>query len=530
MSIYAKVAAGVPQSEPIPGREAEMERNAAGGYVFTLDVWDRLDRFLILGTEGGTYYAGVREHTQQAIRSLDEALQADPLRVVARAAQISREGRGIRNDAAIFALAKALKCGSLEARRAAAEQVPVVCRIGTHLFQLAADLEALGGWGRLTKRAVAAWYETMPPDRLAYQLVKYRQRDGWAHRDLLRLSHPTAVGPNAGLLAWVAGKGGALSGIVHGYLQVQAATDPKVVAKLVREYDLPRETIPPEFLKNAVVWEALLERMPLTAMIRNLATMTRVGLLEPMSAGAGQVVSALGDSERLRKSRVHPMALYLALRTYAAGRGVRSRESTWEPNQRIVDALQDAFYGSFRNLPPTGKTVLVGVDVSGSMSAPISGMVGVTAGMAAAAQALVLQRTEPNFEVIGWDTRMVPLRITEHTRLSDIEKQVGAGGGTDMSVPYRVAQGLPVSLSGVIVLTDNETWAGQTHASMELDNLRRRNGHPVMNVNVAMTATRGGADPKDAGTLQVVGFDQTVPEAVRRFLGDSAPTVEEGDG
>ena len=98
-----------------------------------------------------------------------------------------------------------------------------------------------------------------------------------------------------------------------------------------------------------------------------------------------------------------------------------------------------------------------------------------------------------------------------------------------MGVPYRVAQGLPGGLDGVIVLTDNETWAGQTHASMELDKLRRRDGRPVMNVNVAMTATRGGGDPRDAGTLQVVGFDQTVPEAVRRFLGDTAPTEAVGE-
>jgi len=46
-----------PQSEPIPG--SDQVENDAGGYVYSLDDWKRLDRFLILGSEGGTYY--VRE-------------------------------------------------------------------------------------------------------------------------------------------------------------------------------------------------------------------------------------------------------------------------------------------------------------------------------------------------------------------------------------------------------------------------------------------------------------------------------------
>lgn len=49
------------QSEPIPG-SAQLP-NSAGGFAWTLDRWSRLDRFLVLGTEGGTYYVGERELT-----------------------------------------------------------------------------------------------------------------------------------------------------------------------------------------------------------------------------------------------------------------------------------------------------------------------------------------------------------------------------------------------------------------------------------------------------------------------------------
>ena len=35
-------------------------RNSNSGYSWQVDDWTRLDRFLILGAEGGTYYIGER--------------------------------------------------------------------------------------------------------------------------------------------------------------------------------------------------------------------------------------------------------------------------------------------------------------------------------------------------------------------------------------------------------------------------------------------------------------------------------------
>ena len=52
-----------PQSEPIPG--ADQVRNSAGGVAWAVDDWTRLRRFLILGSEGGSDYAGERELTRE---------------------------------------------------------------------------------------------------------------------------------------------------------------------------------------------------------------------------------------------------------------------------------------------------------------------------------------------------------------------------------------------------------------------------------------------------------------------------------
>ena len=60
----------------------------------------------------------------------------------------------------------------------------------THLFQFAAFVEGFRGWGRSLRRAIGGWYAAPSPESLAYQAVKYRQREGMTHRDLLRLAHP----------------------------------------------------------------------------------------------------------------------------------------------------------------------------------------------------------------------------------------------------------------------------------------------------------------------------------------------------
>ena len=66
-----------PQTCPVPGREAEMSKNAAGGYAFDLDDWALLDRFLILGTEGGTYYTDEHELTVASAVAVESCVKAD---------------------------------------------------------------------------------------------------------------------------------------------------------------------------------------------------------------------------------------------------------------------------------------------------------------------------------------------------------------------------------------------------------------------------------------------------------------------
>src|SRR5579884_4132546 len=124
-----------PQSEPIPG--SSQVANSSGGFSFAVDDWVRLDRFLVLGTEGGSYYATERELTIDNAQAVQRCIHADGLRTVNRIVEISEAGRASTNDPAIFALAMAASLGSAATKAAALAALPRVCRTGTHLFQFA---------------------------------------------------------------------------------------------------------------------------------------------------------------------------------------------------------------------------------------------------------------------------------------------------------------------------------------------------------------------------------------------------------
>jgi 60 kDa SS-A/Ro ribonucleoprotein len=529
-----------PQSEPIPG--TTQVPNSAGGYAWPVDKWTRLDRFLVLGSEGGTYYIGERQLTQENALSVVECLAEDGPRVVRRVAELSTGGRAPKNDPALFALAIAAGLGDAGTKAAVWEALPLVARTGTHLFHWLQYMKAFRGWGRSVRRAVARWYTAKPPRELAYQVLKYPSRDGWAHRDALRLAHPKAPSVSHDLVFRYATKGwdGVLElegvgdlDVVQTFEAVQVLKHqaPADAARTIARHQLTREMLPTELLTHAVVWEALLERMPLTAMIRNLGVMSKVGLLVPMSAAVRAVVGRLGDRAALRAARIHPVGLLAALKTYAQGRGVKG-SGKWSPVPQVVDALDAAFYLAFENAPSTGKRVLLALDVSGSMDARILGMDHLSCREGSAAMALVTAAREPEHRFVaftagpyrsrfaGYGSGLTPLAISPRQRLDDVLRATNGlpFGGTDCALPMTEAakHRWPVDL--FVVYTDSETWAGQVHPAQALRQYRERMGLPAKLVVVGMASNGFSiADPNDAGMLDVVGFDTATPQVLADF-------------
>jgi 60 kDa SS-A/Ro ribonucleoprotein len=454
---------------------------------------------------------------------------------VRRAIDISVAGRAPKQDAAIFALAMCAGWGNDDARRLAlSEGLPKVCRTASHVLQFAAYIEQFRGWGRGLRRAIAAWHNAKPVDELAYQVVKYQNRHDWANRDLLRLAHPIADGDaRHALYQWMLGKskGDALGDdvahnqalhLVWAFERAKTMTSAKAddMAAFVLEHKLPREAVPTDWLREPAVWAALLEDMPMTALIRNLATMTRLGLVTPKGNATDKVIAQLDDTVRLRQARVHPIAVLAALTTYRAGRGARGKHE-WKPVQAVVDALDRAFYASFGNLRAAGRRTLIGLDVSGSMThGTVAGVPGLTPRVAACAMSMVHVAVEDRCAVMAFSESFVPFALMRGEKLESVVARADAlpFAGTDCALPMLYALERRLEIDTFIVYTDNETWFGQVHPDEALRAYRVKSGIPAKLIVVGMTATEFTiADPNDAGMLDVVGFDTATPNLIADF-------------
>ena len=545
-------ATETPQSLPIPGRD--MVANNAGGFVFKLDEWKQLDRFLILGSEGGTFYVSEKKLTAENANKVLLLLQKDGLKVVAKTVEMLTSGRAPKPDTAIFVLALAAAKGDDATRKAALAAVPSALKTGTQLLKFVDTVNELRGWGRGLKKAIQLWFKGRKAETLALQLVKYKQREGWSMKDVLRLAKPVpaddvqgklfgwtakrdnaawakapvAPGDKALDFVWAAEQASGLRLVAENADTAEAKAilaeanqaSVKKLVDLIVTYRLPREALPTEALNRAEVWEALLQEMPMTAMIRNLGTMSKIGLLKPLSDAEKLVAGRLTDAARLRGAKVHPIQVLSALRTYSSGRGVRSA-ATWTASSKIIESLDEAFELSFGAVEPAGTRHLLGLDVSASMTGgEIAGVPGLTPNVASAALAIVTARTEPWTAIMGFDEGIRELGVTAKDSIVDATKKVSAinGGGTDAALPMIWALQNKIQVDTFVVLTDSETWAGKIQPVQALEKYRQATGIGAKLIVVGMTSTGFTiADPNDAGMLDVVGFDGATPAFMAKF-------------
>lgn len=501
-------------------------RNNAGGYTFTASNIARLQRFLTLGVTG-TYYVGEATIAHDNADVVLEFARTDPTTLVEQIKQVSLQGRAPRHNPALFALAAAASIADEDGRRLALAAVPHVVRTGTHLFQFVGYARQFRGWGRGMARAVRDWYLDKTVEDLAYQLAKYRQREGWTHRDLLRLSHPLTAEPaRRALFDWVCGRDAPLAGLcaVEGLTRARTAP-PADIPGLVREFRLSWEMLPDRCLTDRDVWEALLEvGLPQTALMRQLPRLTQLGLLDFGSPHLDPLCRQLTDPDRLRRARLHPMSLLVALRTYSSGLSVRGN-GAWTPAPVVVDALDAAFYTAYGTIEPSDRRHLLALDVSGSMTASIAGMP-LSAREASAALALITASIEPAHHIVGFTGRspsrpaLTQLNISPRQRLDDAIRAISGlpFGTTDCAQPMIYATDHNIEVDVFTVYTDNETYFGDIHPYQALQRYRRLVNPTAKLVVVGMTATEFTiAEPTDPGMLDVAGFDTAVPGVISDF-------------
>jgi 60 kDa SS-A/Ro ribonucleoprotein len=487
------------------------------------DPREMLRRFLILGTTGGSFYVGEDKLTDEGIAAVSKALDEMGAAAVAEIVDVSREGKAAKLDPGLLAYAMASVHPNIDVRKTVYRQdnFDAMLRTASQLFSFMSFRRQLGGSSAGLRRALQRWYEGRKPSDLVYQMIKYRERVGFTHADVLRMARPKAADDaHNALYKWAVD--GDLPEVVESdewRNQLAAFEHAKTASleetvRLITDYRLPREAVRTDLLKEAAIWEALLQEMPINAMVRNLGNMSKSGLLGRASDATKLVIQRLSDQERIRKSRIHPMALFIGSRTYEAGAGVRG-SGEWKVNGWLVDALDTAYRLSFKNVEPSGKRLLIAVDSSGSMqSGVVHGASGVAVAEAAGALAQILHLTEPMSETVAIDTSAHQFAISERQRVNDVARMITqlGGGGTDLSLGYAIAA--KGGHDAVVIITDSEQGIGRRMVS-EYDAFMANPEHRTITVQLEMN--RYSAVEDNRQSLRLVGLDPNVPRLASSF-------------
>lgn len=472
-----------------------------------------LERFLLMGSFG-SYKANDKfaDFPKEVLDTIETIFECFPQEAFEVLFNVCIDRKAPRKPPVLLALAAAL---NLESTRAQAEGLATTqISTGTDQFVLTKFLLDYGrGKGRSFKRHANTLYRTLDRQdgeyartKLALQMIKYRNRAGWTHRDLLRVSHYKPTERNNDLFKWVVGKGPAKHDLILAYEAASVVTTPAEAVKLIQEVpNLSWEAFPTEVMANRDVWENLLPGLGNTAIIRNLGRMSALGVdLNPYL----ERITSAGEG-------LHPVASLSAWKVYSQGKGLKG-SLVWAANPGVIQALEAGFYASFGELTKSQAKVCFGIDVSGSMSAHASTVPGLNCREVAAAMVMVAMKQQP-YMAFGFGHHLTPLDIRDDWSLSQVMSYMAAipYGATNCSLPMQFCTAQNIAdVDLFAIYTDNET-NQREKPSVALNQYRAAHNPDA---KLATVALMGGAfsiaDPNDPGQVDFVGFDPSVPSVM----------------
>ena len=299
--------------------------------------------------------------------------------------------------------------------------------------------------------------------------------------------------------------------------------DVTLACLLIRSGRLVREHVPTTLFGSKEIWLTLLETMPLEALLRNLGKLTQIGVVADKHK---EIQARFSNQEEILKARIHPIKVLVASKVYKNGCGDMGSLS-WTPNIYITTALTELFKLSYGTITPTGKRIMLGIDVSGSMSSAVLGSRVLTCRDASIAMAHLYIETETNVSALAFSntlTDLIPPSRNQLRRGMTLDQALAATSGmmfsaTDCVLPIQHAIKNNLLIDTFIILTDNETYAPNEHPQNALVRYRELTGIQAKLIVIGMTGNCFTiADPSDRNTLNLAGFDTSTPEIASMFM------------
>ncbi|HEX8655189.1 MAG TPA: TROVE domain-containing protein [Allosphingosinicella sp.] len=484
----------------LPAADA-LNREWAPAYAYGPE--HKLAQLAATGTLQDNFYAGAQS---QLAEVLEAAKAVDPL-FVAKAAIYAR-ARGTMKDMPAL-LAAYLTVAEPDLAVRVFDRVIDNGRMLRNFVQIMRS-GAVGrkSLGTRPKRLVQRWLERAS----MRSLMQAATGNDPSLADIVRMVHPKpADEARKAFYAWLIGKPydvAALPAEIAGFEAWKRAPEGPLP-------DVPFEWLT-AFTLSAGQWAELASRMGWQALRINLNTLARNGVFA-VDGSADRVAERLSDEAALSKARVLPYQLMVALGSVKEGVPLK-----------VQAALETALEASLAKLPALAGRVVVCPDVSGSMTAPVTGYrQGASSkvrciDVAALVAAAVLRRNRDAL-LLPFEQQVVPLTLDPFARVAANAAALAAigGGGTNVSAPLALLNRQRAEADLVVIVSDNESWVdasryGATATMHEWKELKKRCPRArLVCIDLQPYGTTQATSREDI--LNVGGFSDAVFETLSRF-------------
>lgn len=480
--------------------------NEAGGVAYKLSDKGALAQYAMTGTLNGTYYASDEEQLKKV---LELASKVDP-KFIAQLAVYSRE-KGLMKDTPAL-LAAVLISRAPELLPQIFDRVindPKMLRNFVQIVRSGATGKK--SFGTRTKRLIQKYLENLTDD----QLFKANVGNDPSLQDIIKMVHPKPTNKKRSAM--------------YGYL-LDKEYNKRDLAPLAKEYerfkkDLSGEIpdVPFQLLTSLSLtdnhWKQIADNATWTQIRMNLSTFARHNVFQDQEMVA-KLAKKLSNPESVRKTKVFPYQLFT---TY-------QNMDTTIPLV-LTNALQDAMNASLDNIPEFSGKIYVMIDVSGSMSSPITGNRGSVSTKTecvdvAAVFASAILRKNPDAEIIPFDTSVhVNRRLNPRDSvITNAQMLAGfGGGGTDCASALRYINSKNARGSLIIYVSDNQSWANSSsgqHGSptmIEWQKFKKINPEAkLVNIDIQPYATTQTHECEDI--INIGGFSDNVFDVIKQFM------------
>jgi 60 kDa SS-A/Ro ribonucleoprotein len=519
--------------------------NAAGGKAYTSSPKHALAQITATNTFNGTYYVDAEDNLKIA-KEAALAIKGDPL-FLAKTAVYGRQKAYMKDMPAFLMVMLADACRQLPVgdsdKSLFRRTFPKVIDNGKMLrnFIQIARSGATGkkfnvGSGAI-RHAIRDWFQNKSP----YALFRASVGNDPSMRDILRMARPKPENKQkAALYAYL--KGGAFDKETgefriwkkgkdgESYLAHQHVYDdlPDIVKQYER-YKNTKEGLPPDvdfrLLDSLGLdgdgWKQIARNAGWMMTRMNLNTFQRHGVFDDQEL-VQIVADRLRDRGEISKARAFPYQLMMAYKM------------TGSVPFQVQEALQDAMESAIDNVPKINGKIAICVDVSGSMSSPVTGsrIGGVSTNVrcvdCAALFASAIFRKNPDALILPFDTSVYQLRLNPRdsvlTNANTLAKF--GGGGTNCSLALHAMNQKREKLDAVIFISDYESWVDSgygygygrgTGMMQEWEAYKRHNPNAVL-ICIDLTPRCNSQVKERPGILQVGGFADSIFDVVSNFI------------